>query len=59
MSPTFFIKPADGLKVRLENKPQEFLPADGGEVSRNAYWVRRINDGSVVEIKAPKKTGSK
>ena len=59
MSQTIFIKPAKGLKVRLENKPQEFLPEAGDEKPRNAYWVRRVNDGSVIEAKAPKKTGSK
>jgi hypothetical protein len=51
-----YIKPATpGSKVHLEGKAREFLPEEGAEVERSVYWVRRINDGSVVEGKRPAK----
>ena len=48
-----YIKPnttPDGkpLKVRLPNKPHEFMPAAGMSVKRSQYWVRRLIDGSVI-----------
>lgn len=47
-----FIKPAPGLKVRT---PQGlFLPEEGDMVERDSFWVRRINDGDVVEAEPPK-----
>lgn len=54
-----YIKPnttADGapFKVRLPNKPHEFLSESGMEVERTPYWQRRICDGSVVVAKKPK-----
>ncbi|SIO94792.1 DUF2635 domain-containing protein [Vibrio spartinae] len=42
-----FIKPRDGLTVR---KPDgTFLNVAGETVRRNAYWVRRLNDGDVTK----------
>lgn len=53
---TVYIKPAkSGTKVHLEGKAREFLPEEGAEVDRTNYWVRRINDGSVVEARRPPK----
>lgn len=49
---TLHIKPAEpGLKVHLEGKGREFLPDKGAKVSRSIYWLRRLADGSVVEVK--------
>lgn len=56
---TMFIKPAQpGLKVHLEDKAKEFLPDEGAEVARSIYWVRRLNDGSVVEAKPARQNTS-
>lgn len=46
------IKPAPGLKVRTQKG--EFLPEEGDTVERDSFWVRRINDGDVVETTPPK-----
>ena len=59
-----FIKPnmlTDGtpLNVRLPNKPHEFLSSAGLSVERTPYWMRRINDGSVIETTKPKKAAAK
>lgn len=55
MSNKITIKPAKpGNKVHLEGK-REFLPEEGAEVERSTYWVRRLRDGSVIEIKRPAK----
>lgn len=48
-----FVKPAPGLKVRLPENPRAFLPDDGAEVERDAFWLRRLRDGDVVEALAP------
>lgn len=44
------------LKVRLPERPSEFLSADGALVEKTPYWIRRLNDGSVVEAAKPKKS---
>jgi len=61
---TIYIKPntmPDGtvLRVRLPNKPHEFMPAVGMSVERTAYWVRRLQDESVIEASKPKKSTAK
>lgn len=57
------IKPnldADGksLRVRLPERPGELLPAKGDTVGLTPFWIRRLNDGSVVRVESrvePKK----
>jgi len=56
------IKPntdADGnpLRVRLPERPGEFLPAKGATVELTPHWIRRLNDGSVVRVEIKKTTG--
>ena len=47
-----FVKPAVlGSKVHLEGKANEFLLAEGAEVTETIYWLRRLRDGSVVKTK--------
>lgn len=59
MSAQIYVKPApdaDGnpLRVRLPDRPMEFLPAEGDLVDKNPFWLRRLRDGSVVEAKPAK-----
>ena len=45
-----YVKPAsEGLIVRQPHRHQEPLPAHGAAVPKNAYWLRRLRDGDVVE----------
>lgn len=45
------IKPArKGLVVRMAGSGKA-LPADGDTVTWSPYWQRRLDDGSVVEVK--------
>lgn len=46
---TFKIKPKKGLTVK-DPKTLEPLKATGEEKPRNAYWLRRLKDGSVFEV---------
>jgi len=47
----FKIKPADkNVNVR-DPETYEPLKATGEEKPRNEYWLRRLKDGSVVEVK--------
>jgi len=47
-----FIKPASpGLRVRAPSGA--LLPEEGDYVERESYWLRRINDGDVVEADPP------
>ncbi|MDA8254182.1 MAG: DUF2635 domain-containing protein [Betaproteobacteria bacterium] len=62
MSNQIHAKPAldaDGnpLRIRLPDRPMEFLPPEGALVEKNTFWLRRLRDGSVVEAK-PVKTKS-
>lgn len=50
-----YIKPArEGLVVRQPHNGRP-LPAEGGEVAWNRYWMRRMSDGSVVKAEPHKK----
>ncbi|EJL6420096.1 DUF2635 domain-containing protein [Vibrio cholerae] len=44
------VKPAKAsVPVRKENG--EFLKQEGETVTRSAFWVRRLKDGDVVQVK--------
>ncbi|MDH1088840.1 DUF2635 domain-containing protein [Pantoea brenneri] len=45
------LKPAEGRAVRDPAK-RTLLPADGAEVTLDAFWRRRLRDGDVVEVTA-------
>lgn len=57
MPETLFVKPAPGLQVR-DPQTHDPLPAEGAEVPRTIYWLRRLRDGDVTEVQ-PKKTKEK
>lgn len=46
------LKPAEGRQVR-DPEMRDLLPAEGREVTRNTYWLRRLRDGDVIEMTAP------
>lgn len=51
MSDRVFLKPAPGKVVR---KPVGgHLSTEGELVNQESYWLRRLNDGDVVEATAP------
>lgn len=54
MTETMKVKPAEGLLVR-DPVTREALPAKGGTVPRNAYWLRRLRDGDVIDAAPPAK----
>lgn len=45
-----FLKPVNGALITDPVKG-DFLPESGREVDKNQYWLRRINDGDVTELK--------
>lgn len=49
-----YLKPVAGRDNPMPEKGGELLPEEGAYVPRNAYWVRRLSAGDVVEAK-PKK----
>lgn len=56
--PKIYIKPnIDAeecpLKVRLFDKPTQFLPEGGAWVEKNSFWVRRLRDESVILAEPP------
>lgn len=53
MSERIFLIPNPGLEV-LDPVSRRPLPADGEEVEKTTYWLRRLRDGDVTEGKAPK-----
>lgn len=48
-----YVIPAEGLKVP-DPVLRDFLPATGREVPRDEYWMRRLGDGDVIEMVAPR-----
>lgn len=57
---TFFIKPAPGRRL-ADPVTGAYLPEDGALMSRSGFWLRRLKDGDVIEIKqaAPQETAKK
>ena len=47
MTDTVFVRPRTGLIVR-DPVTREPLPADGADVSRSPYWLRRLRAGDIV-----------
>lgn len=59
MSETLNLKPREGVQVR-DPRNAEPLPKEGARVPRNAYWLRRLRDGDVTEVRrAPKSKSNK
>ncbi len=58
MAEKVFLKPREGVKVRMPKPAIGHLPEDGAFVEKSIYWRRRINDGDVVAATPPKKTES-
>lgn len=59
-APTFFIKPTAEKLLVKDPITREPLKAAGEEKPRTAYWLRRIKDKSVVQLKSlPKAPASK
>ncbi len=50
-----FVRPAEGRRVRLPGDGSP-IPAEGMEVDRDIFVVRRLADGDLVEV-TPKATG--
>jgi len=48
-----YIKPT-GLTVR-DPLTKEALAVEGEAKPRDSYWLRRLDDGDVIECEAPKK----
>jgi hypothetical protein len=47
-----FVKPKEGLVIRRPDNGR-VLSAEGEEVPQSTFWQRRINEGDVIEGKAP------
>ena len=47
---TFFIKPAEGLRI-ADPKTGDYLPEGGMLMLRSGFWIRRLKDGDVIEVK--------
>lgn len=46
-----YIKPNKDTRVRNPERNNEHVPAYGAKVARSSYWVRRLRDEDVTEIK--------
>lgn len=45
---TVYLIPSPGLRV-VNPATGQPLPAEGAEVERDTYWIRRLNDGDVAQ----------
>ncbi|RUM91049.1 MAG: DUF2635 domain-containing protein [Thiomicrospira sp.] len=50
MSKTFKIKPCDSTIKVLDPETMKPLSLKGEEKPRNEYWLRRLKEGSIIEI---------
>lgn len=47
---TIFVRPARaGLVIRMPEREKRQLPQAGANVPMSEYWIRRLQDGSVVK----------
>ena len=46
-----FVKPIEGGHDVLDPHTKQPIPREGIEVDGSAYWVRRVRDGDLVEVK--------
>ena len=47
------VKPAEGRAAPDPDNNYALLPAEGGFVPDNAYWLRRYLDQDVIKVEAP------
>lgn len=47
------VKPVDPSAVIRDPHTKQRLPAEGGDVPENTFWLRRLRAGEVVRIDAP------
>jgi hypothetical protein len=47
-----YVKPVAGRQVPDPDRGG-FLPEEGREVKSQQYWLRRIDDGDVIEVAQP------
>lgn len=55
---TVFVKPAAGRNVR-DPATKKHIPAEGIQVPRSSYWLRRLRDGDVLAAEAPQRIDAK
>ena len=58
MTNTITVKPAHDRRV-VDPATRKPLPADGAEVERSVYWLRRLREGDVTEVKAASQPAAK
>lgn len=47
---SMYVKPkVEGSIVRMPERGNQPMPSYGAEVPRSVHWIRRLNDGSVVD----------
>jgi hypothetical protein len=44
------VRPADPTAVIRDPHTKQVLPAEGGDVPENSFWVRRLVAGDVVRV---------
>jgi len=47
---TFFVRPKKGLRM-ADPKTGDYLPESGMLMPRSGFWLRRLKDGDVIEVK--------
>ena len=50
---TRFLKPAPGMKVRLEDASR-YVAEEGEDLPHTSYYRRRVRDGDLVKATPPK-----
>jgi hypothetical protein len=56
----FCIRPRAGIRI-ADPKTGEYLPEKGATMPRSGFWLRRLKEGDVIEVKpaGPDKPGKK
>lgn len=52
------VMPKEGLKVPYPRE-RRFLPEKGAEVPASSYWIKRLQEGDIIEMKDEVKKESK
>ena len=58
-TPSLLVRPGEGRKVRMPDKPYPYMTDEAQRVPATNYWLRRLADGDVVLVDEKPAKGKK
>jgi len=55
---SMYVKPSDGVLVRMPDQNMQPVPAEGAHVPKTPYYINSVRVGDLVKTKPPKPAAS-